>query len=277
MASWKITKKLKETHLGSWSSNSSRNTTNATPEKEQDERPESYTSAEDEKITAEALTQAPVIKTSKPGILIVTLHEGRGFSLPEQYRHIFASHSRSTSQAGSVSGSVRPGASNSRPQTSSSGLSDIPTNHGRVSGKYMPYALLDFDKVQVFVNSIDGSPENPTWAGSNTQYKFDVSRVTQLTVHLYIRNPSAPPNQEEAKTSSSVLFALILTSTNPTRIPSGSICSTERVSSRFLSNMLSHRPPSLESKTSNSLRSSERGVLERLCKCGRRIPTVSMP
>ncbi|CAH0052943.1 unnamed protein product [Clonostachys solani] len=193
MASWKITKKLKETHLGSWSSNSSRNTTNATPEKEQDERPESFTSAEDEKVTAEALTQAPVIKTSKPGILIVTLHEGRGFSLPEQYRHIFASHSRSTSQASSVSGSLRPGASNNRPQTSSSGLGDIPTNHGRVSGKYMPYALLDFDKVQVFVNSIDGSPENPTWAGSNTQYKFDVSRVTQLTVHLYIRNPSAPP------------------------------------------------------------------------------------
>ncbi|CAG9999175.1 unnamed protein product [Clonostachys byssicola] len=191
MASWKITKKLKETHLGSWSSNSSRNTTNATPEKEQEERPESYASGEDEKITAEALTQAPVIKTSKPGILIVTLHEGRGFSLPEQYRHIFASHSRSTSQASSVSGSVRP--SNTRPQTSSSGLGDIPTNHGRVSGKYMPYALLDFDKVQVFVNSIDGSPENPTWAGSNTQYKFDVSRVTQLTVHLYIRNPSAPP------------------------------------------------------------------------------------
>lgn len=56
----------------------------------------------------------------------------------------------------------------------------------------MPYALLDFDKVQVFVNSVEGNPENPLWAGSNTQYKFDVSRVTDLTVHLYIRNPTAP-------------------------------------------------------------------------------------
>lgn len=57
----------------------------------------------------------------------------------------------------------------------------------------MPYALLDFDKVQVFVNSVEGNPENPLWAGSNTQYKFDVSRVTELAVHLYIRNPTAPP------------------------------------------------------------------------------------
>lgn len=58
----------------------------------------------------------------------------------------------------------------------------------------MPYALLDFDKVQVFVNSVEGNPENPLWAGSNTQYKFDVSRVTDLTVHLYIRNPNAAPS-----------------------------------------------------------------------------------
>lgn len=79
-----------------------------------------------------------------------------------------------------------------RPQTSG-GFSGIPTNHGRISTKYMPYALIDFDKVQVFVNSVEGNPENPLWAGSNTQYKFDVSRITELVVHLYIRNPNAPP------------------------------------------------------------------------------------
>ena len=79
-----------------------------------------------------------------------------------------------------------------RPQTAG-GFNGIPTNHGRISTKYMPYALLDFDKVQVFVNSVEGNPENPLWAGSNTQYKFDVSRVTELVLHLYIRNPNAPP------------------------------------------------------------------------------------
>jgi serum/glucocorticoid-regulated kinase 2 len=32
------------------------------------------------------------------------------------------------------------------------------------------------------------------WAGDNTQYKFDVSRVTEVTIALYIRNPNSPPN-----------------------------------------------------------------------------------
>ena len=58
----------------------------------------------------------------------------------------------------------------------------------------MPYALVDFDKQQVFINAVSGTPENPLWAGGNTQYKFDVSRMTDLNVSLYIRNPTAPPN-----------------------------------------------------------------------------------
>lgn len=53
---------------------------------------------------------------------------------------------------------------------------------------------MDFDKQQVFINAVSGTPENPLWAGGNTQYKFDVSRVTELSISLYIRNPSAPPN-----------------------------------------------------------------------------------
>jgi len=96
------------------------------------------------------------------------------------------------SQRPSSSSRTTTGFAGNRPQTSG-GFSGIPTNHGRISTKYMPYALIDFDKVQVFVNSVEGNPENPLWAGSNTQYKFDVSRVTELVVHLYIRNPNAPP------------------------------------------------------------------------------------
>lgn len=151
------------------------------------------------------MSQAPVVKPPKPGILVVTLHEGSGFSLPEQYRAAFASQhqgSLSSSILNSV-GSVRPGSSQKgvgsfingshRPHSSAGGFNGIPTNHGRISGKYMPYALIDFDKVQVFVNSVDGNPENPLWAGGNTQYKFDVSRVTELAIHLYMRNPAAPP------------------------------------------------------------------------------------
>lgn len=141
---------------------------------------------------ADDLTQAPVIK--KPGILVVTIHEGQGFSLPEQHRNAFASSHQSSRSSGSVlSGSVRPDSNGARPHSSGGGFGSIPTNHGRISGKYMPYALIDFDKVQVFVNSVEGNPENPLWAGSNTQYKFDVSRVTELVIHLYMRNPAAPP------------------------------------------------------------------------------------
>jgi serum/glucocorticoid-regulated kinase 2 len=148
------------------------------------------------------MVQQPVTKPPEPGILIVTLHEGHGFSLPEQHRASFAaaqSHQGSVS-SGSLSASIRPGSRgspgsfvNGRPQTSGGGFSGIPSNHGRISSKYLPYALIDFDKVQVFVNSVQGNPENPLWAGDNTQYKFDVSRVTELVVHLYMRNPNAAP------------------------------------------------------------------------------------
>jgi serum/glucocorticoid-regulated kinase 2 len=138
----------------------------------------------------------------KPGILVVTIHEGQGFSLPEQHRSAFASsHQSSRSSGGALAGSVRPDGqrvagsytNGARPHSSGGGFGSLPTNHGRISGKYMPYALIDFDKVQVFVNSVEGSPENPLWAGGNTQYKFDVSRVTELVIHLYMRNPAAPP------------------------------------------------------------------------------------
>ncbi|KAK4169949.1 Phosphoglucose isomerase-domain-containing protein [Cladorrhinum sp. PSN259] len=202
--SWKLTKKLKETHLGPLANTFSRSPSTSTiTDKNQGDISGTATPTNDNSIAAsEALTQAPVVAPPKPGILVVTLHEGQGFSLPEQHRAAFnpqhGGNSLSTGNALNMSGSVRPSSSQrtpgfmSRPQTSG-GFGGIPTNHGRISTKYMPYALIDFDKVQVFVNSVEGTPENPLWAGSNTQYKFDVSRVTELVVHLYIRNPNAPP------------------------------------------------------------------------------------
>lgn len=80
-----------------------------------------------------------------------------------------------------------------RPQSTSGGINAAPTNHGRYSTKHLPYALLDFDKLQVFVDSVSGTPENPLWAGDNTSFKFDVSRATDLNVQVYIRNPAARP------------------------------------------------------------------------------------
>ncbi|GKT93538.1 hypothetical protein Ct61P_11388 [Colletotrichum tofieldiae] len=160
--SWKLTKKLKETHLGPLANTFSRSPSTSTitdsSEKAQPNISGSATPTNEGTIAAsEAMAQAPVVNPPKPGILVVTLHEG----------------SLSTGGALSVAGSVRPSSSQrgavgsfingaARPQTSGGGFTGIPTNHGRISGKYMPYALLDFDKMQVFVNSVEGTPENPS-------------------------------------------------------------------------------------------------------------------
>jgi len=97
---------------------------------------------------------------------------------------------------------VRPGTASSRtPQIAGSyarpgsqaGINAAPTNHGRYSTRYLPYALLDFEKQQIFIDAVSGTPENPYWAGDNTQYKFDVSRSTDLSIQLFLRNPNARP------------------------------------------------------------------------------------
>jgi serum/glucocorticoid-regulated kinase 2 len=149
---------------------------------------------------SEALVSPPAAPT-KPGILIVTLHEGQGFSLPPHYQTVFNNHFG----PGAVAGSVRPNSSytggslvgsyagSNRPISTSGGINAAPTNHGRYNSRYLPYALLDFDKLQVFVDAVSGSPENPLWAGDNTSFKFDVSRVTELSIQLYLRNPTARP------------------------------------------------------------------------------------
>jgi serum/glucocorticoid-regulated kinase 2 len=54
--------------------------------------------------------------------------------------------------------------------------------------------VVDFDKVQILSRSVGGSLENPLWAGSDTPYQFDVSRVAELTIHLFIRSPNAAPS-----------------------------------------------------------------------------------
>lgn len=144
---------------------------------------------------------------SKPGILIVTLHEGKDFSLPPHYQQQYSQQYQNPATGGfSVAGSMRGNpsmsatpsamagsyAQNARPQ-SGGGINAAPTIHGRYSSRHLPYALLDFDKLQVFVDAVSGSPQNPYWAGDNTSYKFDVSRATDLSVQIYLRNPNARP------------------------------------------------------------------------------------
>ncbi|KZF25431.1 kinase-like protein [Xylona heveae TC161] len=203
--SWKLTKKLKETHLAPFTSTFSRSssTSTITPEAQSDAS-STAASSNTSKDSSESYTSLPPPPV-KPGILIVTLHEGKGFSLPQQFEETYNTQNRHSIGGSSfVSGSIRPNSSSrtpggnvgsyaGRPQSATAGINAAPTNHGRYSTKYLPYALLDFDKVQVFVNSVSGTPQNPLWAGDNTSYKFDVSRVTDLSVSLFLRNPNANP------------------------------------------------------------------------------------
>jgi serum/glucocorticoid-regulated kinase 2 len=97
----------------------------------------------------------------------------------------------SSSSSHSTHGQANSYVQSNRPQSTSGGINAAPTIHGRYSTKYLPYALLDFEKNQVFVDAVSGTPENPLWAGDNTAFKFDVSRKTDLNVQLYLRNPTA--------------------------------------------------------------------------------------
>ncbi|KAK5686489.1 Serine/threonine-protein kinase [Elasticomyces elasticus] len=222
--SWKLTKKLKETHLAPLANTFSRSSSQSTivPEAaskttsasasgtstplSQSTTATSSNGSDVQGIAASETMLSPPAAPARPGILILTLQEGRGFSLPPGAESAFQQrpgHGSSMSQgsyAGSYMGnSARPGSAQMqqsyRPASSAGGgINAVPSSHGRYNSKYLPYALVDFDKQQVFVNAVSGSPENPVWAGESTQYKFDVSRSTELNLSLYIRNPSAPPN-----------------------------------------------------------------------------------
>jgi serum/glucocorticoid-regulated kinase 2 len=210
---------LKETHLAPLANTFSRsssqstitekpNSTASTPgtQTPTSTAPSTASNGDAQGIAASEAMVSPPVAPARPGILILTLHEGRGFSLPPGAEHAFTArpgHGASMS-AGAGTGSymghsARPGSQQQgqgayRPASAAGGINSVPSTHGRYSSKYLPYALVDFDKQQVFVNAVSGSPENPVWAGESTQYKFDVSRSTELNISLYIRNPTAPPN-----------------------------------------------------------------------------------
>ncbi|KAI1287926.1 kinase-like domain-containing protein [Xylaria venustula] len=241
--SWNLTKKLKDAHLGSLAnfsrSSSSVNqasvvdtgNTAATISAPTNEaattplpaNPSTKPTLADHQVQTTTgtlelpLPRQPIDNPAKPGILVLTLYEARGLSLPKQYQNVFAAHNRNTnlrstgdalapadfahlSLTSQTSTTFTPSTPSNRPQTSAgSGFSGIPQIHGRVSTRYMPYALVDFDKVQVFISSVEGNPENPLWAGSNTQYKFDVSHAAELTVHLFLRHPNSTPTSSRSE------------------------------------------------------------------------------
>ncbi|KAH9211031.1 protein kinase, partial [Leptodontidium sp. 2 PMI_412] len=104
------------------------------------------------------------------GTLVVTLFEGVGFSPPDQYKEVFNRHQQES--------------------LAQDDKFKVPGSFSQDSHHhFLPYALLDFGKLQVFVCSVSGTTENPLWEGHETSYNFDVSQAAELAIHLYLTNP----------------------------------------------------------------------------------------
>ncbi|KAK9240268.1 kinase-like domain-containing protein [Lipomyces kononenkoae] len=184
--SWKLTKKLRETHLSSSQSSSrSSSTSTITPlsysaEHEKTEKSKSHhhqfyhSNKHDESnhyadvnATASKGSFSPshrhtpsTTSTVRPGLLTVTIHEATGLSLPPSYTHAHHGHSNASQFSATDS----------------------------TSRRYLPYLVLEFDKTQVIMDAHSGTIEAPKW---EQIANFDVSRDETLTLSLYVRNPGA--------------------------------------------------------------------------------------
>ncbi|KAF8253076.1 kinase-like protein [Wilcoxina mikolae CBS 423.85] len=194
MSSWKLPKslkQLKETHLGTSSAASRSSSTSTITQNSLDKTALSSTSTlvpGDGKSEATATStnagDAAPTSTVKPGLLIVTLHEAKGLTLPAPPP---GSQRPPSAGAGQASGSV------SRPGTSGGAH-----GHSRHLSKiFRTYCVLEFDKTQVVVNANSGVPDAPVFAGNTTQFKFDVSREAELSVGIYMRNPGPRGSSDE--------------------------------------------------------------------------------
>ncbi|KAI5795487.1 kinase-like domain-containing protein [Peziza echinospora] len=191
MSSWKFSKSLKqikESHLTPSSSSSrSSSTSTITPGslKQSASASTSTLVASDGSIAG--ANDKGTTSSISPGLLIVTIHEAQGLTIP-------GDSSFSSSNARPTSSSSKSG---HRPSSSSSNH-QVQHGHTRVLSKlFRTYCVVEFDKTQVIVNAISGTLDAPTFAGSATQYKFDVSRDTDMSVGIYMRNPGRGGREED--------------------------------------------------------------------------------
>jgi len=175
-----LTAELKETHLGtSSSSDKSRSASTSTITQNSLDKTASASTSTlvqgDGTATSTSPEDASLTSTVKPGLLIVTLHEAKGLTLPPAQA---GSSQRPPSSGGTGGNTSRPGTSNNN------------MGHSRhLSKLFRTYCVLEFDKTQVVVNANSGVPDAPMFAGGTTQFKFDVSREAELSVGIYMRNP----------------------------------------------------------------------------------------
>lgn len=100
-----------------------------------------------------------------PGFLTITLHEGVGFSAADHYKE------RPIDEEHTHNRSLRR-----------------PPCCRRCN---LPYAVVDYEKCQVTLDSLMGTTESPAWVvNSYTTCKIYVSRFAELSIYFYIREPN---------------------------------------------------------------------------------------
>ncbi|PUU73782.1 kinase-like domain-containing protein [Tuber borchii] len=190
--SWKLPKslkQLKETHLGAPSTSRSSSTSTITPNSNAQASTSTLVASDGTVPTTATSTNsgdAAPTSTVKPGLLIVTLHEAKGLSLPPT--HPAYNSQRPSSSSSNGTPASRPGTANST----------VHHGHQRAMSKlFRTYCVLEFDKTQVIVNANSGTLDSPMFSGYTTQYKFDVSRDTDLSIGIYMRNPGSVGRDED--------------------------------------------------------------------------------
>ncbi|KAH8696517.1 hypothetical protein BGW36DRAFT_428522 [Talaromyces proteolyticus] len=105
-----------------------------------------------------------------PGVLTVHILKGFGLSAP---------------QYGAVSKQPETGFSNVASKTPRVALPI--TNHQSL---LLPYAILECEKSEIFIDACQGTRENPDWMPMGRK-KFDIFRSAKLTIRLYAGNPNS--------------------------------------------------------------------------------------
>ncbi|KAG8904798.1 hypothetical protein FRB99_001188, partial [Tulasnella sp. 403] len=180
--SWKITKKIKE--LGS---SSGGNSLSSTPQ------PSSRST------TPTPSNPTPDAPISRTGLLTIRVSSARGLSLPGGVAVPGAIQQALGTQQAQVASSVT-----SQSVSQQQKLAQKSRNRESLQRKqcwWLPYMVLEFDKNEILIDSLGGTIQEPVWM---FQAHFDVSRVSEICLQMYLRNGAkslndAPSNDELGK------------------------------------------------------------------------------
>lgn len=145
--------------------------------------------------------------TIKPGLLVVSVAQAKGLSLPPGYQAnplIQSYLSRMSPSKGSLAKSALLSSSAANSLGGPASLArneDTSANSvAALNRRRMPvFLVIEFDKTQIVLEASGGPLEAPVW---NTTSHFDVSRVETLSLQIYTRIPIVNSTSTASNTAS---------------------------------------------------------------------------